>query len=196
MTIEELRAKLEVATRERDEAWTAWEKGTMFLADAERERDEARAEITKLAQDRDDATRAWDRAEALRNLLEAHERSAAHCDRVWGSALSELQEARAEAGMLEDRLSESRSEVDRLTDERDELLVRVADQGAELRATREAYRESQADLTRERIGIRPVDEVRSDAYRRGAEAMREAIASHVRGPGNELIRAWRIPEER
>lgn len=34
------------------------------------------------------------------------------------------------------------------------------------------------------------------AYRRGAEAMREAIASHVRGPGNELIRAWRIPEER
>jgi hypothetical protein len=65
-----------------------------------------------------------------------------------------------------------RAEVQRLTDERDELLVRVADQGAELRATREAYRESQAELTRERIGIRPVDEVRCDAYRRGAEAMR------------------------
>ena len=53
--------------------------------------------------------------------------------------------------MLQDRLSEARSEVDRLTDERDELLVRVANQDAELRATREAYR---------------------DAYRRGAEAMR------------------------
>jgi|688.fasta_scaffold03411_29 uncharacterized coiled-coil DUF342 family protein len=53
----------------------------------------------------------------------------------------ERDEARAEVGMLEDRLSESRAEVDRLTDERDELLVRVADQGAELRATREAYRD-------------------------------------------------------
>jgi hypothetical protein len=39
-----------------------------------------------------------------------------------------------------------------LTDERDELLVRVANQDAELRATRAAYR---------------------DAYRRGAEAMRD-----------------------
>ena len=47
----------------------------------------------------------------------------------------------------------ARAEVDRLTDERDELLVRVADQGAELRATRDAY---------------------GTAYRRGAEAMREA----------------------
>jgi hypothetical protein len=34
----------------------------------------------------------------------------------------------------------ARAEVERLTDERDELLARVADQGAELRATREAYR--------------------------------------------------------
>lgn len=67
-------------------------------------------------------------------------------------ATRERDEARAEAGMLEDRLSESRAEVDRLTDERDELLGRVADQGAELRATREAY---------------------GAAYRRGAEAMRE-----------------------
>jgi chromosome segregation ATPase len=51
----------------------------------------------------------------------------------------ERDEARAEADMLQDRLSESRAEVERLTDERDELLVRVEDQGAELRATREAY---------------------------------------------------------
>jgi chromosome segregation ATPase len=65
------------------------------------------------------------------------------------------------------------AEVGRLTDERDELLVRVANQDAELRATREAYNEARAELTRERIGIRPVDEVRSDAYRRGAEAMRD-----------------------
>ena len=37
---------------------------------------------------------------------------------------------------------EARAEVERLTDERDDLLVRVADQGAELRATREAYRDA------------------------------------------------------
>ena len=36
-----------------------------------------------------------------------------------------------------------------------------------------------SELQRERIGIRPVDEVRSDAYRRGAEAMREACAAEV-----------------
>ena len=54
----------------------------------------------------------------------------------------ERDEARAKAAMLEDRLSESRAEVERLTDERDELLVRVANQDAELRATREAYRDA------------------------------------------------------
>jgi hypothetical protein len=81
----------------------------------------------------------------------------------------ERDEARAEAGMLEDRLSESRAEVDRLTDERDELLVRVEDQGAELRATRDAY---------------------ADAYRRGVEAGVEAMReSWCR------MRALPIPEE-
>jgi len=56
-------------------------------------------------------------------------------------------------------------EQDAAYDERDELLVRVADQSAELRATRETYR---------------------DAYRRGAEAMREAWCR---------MRALPIPEE-
>ena len=45
---------------------------------------------------------------------------------------------------------EARAEVQRLTDERDDLLVRVADQGAELRATREAYNDARAELTRVR----------------------------------------------
>jgi predicted nucleic acid-binding Zn-ribbon protein len=60
----------------------------------------------------------------------------------------ERDEARAEAAMLEDRLSESRAEVERITDERDELPVRVANQEAELRATREAYNESRAEVER------------------------------------------------
>jgi len=120
MNIEELQARLEVATRERDEA---------------------RAE-----------------GEMLRERVIEHQRN---FEAGWAVLCKERDHARAE--------------VQRLTDERDELLVRVVDQGAELRATRDAY---------------------GTAYRRGAEAMREAIASHVRGPGNELIRAWRIPEER
>ncbi len=89
--------------------------------------------------------------------------------------------------MLQDRLGEARSEVDRLTDERDELLVRVANQDAELRATREAY----------------IDAKWTNAYRRGAEAMREACAQAIHGGGlvwtresaERSIRALPIPEE-
>ena len=53
-------------------------------------------------------------------------------------------EARLEVATRE--RDEARAEVERLTDERDELLVRVADQGAELRATREAYRDARTDV--------------------------------------------------
>ena len=85
--------------------------------------------------------------------------------------------------MLQDRLSEARAEVERLADERDELLVRVEDQGAELRATREAY----------------IDATWTNAYRRGAEAMREACArvadAHCVPGTRDVIRALPIPEE-
>ena len=57
---------------------------------------------------------------------------------------------------------EARAEVQRLTDERDELLVRVADQGAELRATRDAY---------------------GTAYRRGAEATLDACVATIHDGG-------------
>jgi hypothetical protein len=72
---------------------------------------------------------------------------------------------------------EARAEVERLTNERDERLVRVADQGAELRATRDAH---------------------GTAYRRGAEAMREACAKYAWSaarPSHQAILALPIPEE-
>jgi uncharacterized coiled-coil DUF342 family protein len=98
-------------------------------------------------------------------------------------ATRERDEVRAEVDMLEDRLSESRAEVEALTDERDELLVRVEDQGAELRATREAY----------------IDATWTNAYRRGAEAMREACArvadAHCVPGTRDVIRALPIPGE-
>lgn len=128
MTIEELEALLETVRRERDKFQVLAELGDGYR----RERDEARAEVER--------STAW------------HPHSAVGALRLI-EAERERDEARANANMLEDRLSESRAEVERLTDERDELLVRVAHQDAELRATREAYRA---------------------AYRRGAEAMREA----------------------
>ena len=78
---------------------------------------------------------------------------------------------------------EARREIEALTDERDELLVRVADAGAELRATREAY----------------IDAKWTNAYRRGAEAMREACArvadAHCVPGTRDVIRALPIPEE-
>lgn len=91
-------------------------------------------------------------------------------------ATRERDEARAEVERLSDAsthwqvmLKRETEEVYRLTNERDELLVRVEDQGAELRATREAY---------------------ADAYRRGVdtgvEAMREAWCR---------MRALPIPEK-
>ena len=66
----------------------------VHLHNAERERDEARADVKRLS-----------------NLLEAHERSAAHCDRVWGSALSKLQEAQAEAASAYRRGAEAMREA-------------------------------------------------------------------------------------
>jgi DNA repair exonuclease SbcCD ATPase subunit len=183
MTIEELEAKLEIVTKHRDawkkmldetnrhvldlaalvepglhrHPVTVLQATHAFILNLMNERDEAKKEAAESSKEMimlfndhssielekqlriEQLTRERDKFQALAELGEGYRR--------------ERDEARAEVGMLEDRLGESRSEVDRLTDERDELLVRVADQGAELRATREAY---------------------GAAYRRGAEAMRRA----------------------
>jgi hypothetical protein len=156
-TIEELEAELETVKRERDEA---------------------RAEVERLS----DASTHWQ--VMLKRETEEVERVKTSC-RMWSADMYEagdlcnrhgnempidavrrfVSSRTAIVDMLQDRLGESRAEVDRLTNERDELLVRVEDQGAELRATREAY---------------------VDAYRRGVEAMRESWCR---------TRALPIPEE-
>jgi chromosome segregation ATPase len=179
-TVEELEALLEVATRERDEARAEVERlsdaSTHWQVMLKRETEE----VYRLTNERDDARtqlsmtqawheqmcrsseKGWAEVEMLRERVTEHQRK---FEAGWSVLRKQRDEARAEVGMLEDRLSESRAEVDRLTDERDELLVRVEDQGAELRATREAY---------------------VDAYRRGVEAMRESWCR---------MRALPIPEE-
>jgi hypothetical protein len=97
-------------------------------------------------------------------------------------------------------IEELEAELETVTRERDKLsvLVELSD------GYRRERDEARAELTRERIGIRPVDEVRSDAYRRGAEAMREACANAMhpimrsmisRTEAAQTIRALPIPEE-
>ena len=94
-----------------------------------------------------------------------------------------IEELEAKLETVSRERDEARAEVERLTDERDELLVRVADAGAELRATREAY----------------IDAKWTNAFRRGAEAMREACArvadAHCVPGTRDVIRALPIPEE-
>ena len=109
----------------------------------------------------------------VRAKSDAHERYWHAAKIEFGTALAKMGEAvRAQAAegqqlakQMMDERDEARAEVQRLTDERDELILRVADQDAELRATREAY---------------------ADAYRRGVEAMRESWCR---------MRAMPIPEE-
>lgn len=191
-TIEELEALLEAVTRERDELRTwqaqiaeplgylvrAFGVGGYDVAEPsviveawralERERDEAHAEASSAMMEwkarrcecgADDFCKIVQERDEARAYAEDRNDEANKLQRCLNMAATERDEARAE--------------VERITDERDELLVRVANQEAELRATREAYNGARTELTRERIGIRPVDEVRSDAYRRGAEAMRD-----------------------
>ena len=185
-TIEELEALLEVATRERDEA-----RGDLSVAMA---RIEAIArELGCDAQTLvEDPSVAWAELERVKtscrmwsaDMYEAGDLCNRHGNEMPLDAVRRFVSSRtAIVDMLQDRLSESRAEVERLTDERDELLVRVADAGAELRATREAY----------------IDAKWTNAFRRGAEAMREACArvadAHCVPGTRDVIRALPIPEE-
>jgi len=174
----------------------------------------------------DDAERERARYEALAALVEGYRRERDEARAIVGSCWLTYSEgerdkarawahqcererdaARAEVSMLEDRLSESRAEVERLADERDELLVRVAEQDAELRATREVHNGARAEVERLKLSARlwadDIDAV-SNAYRRGAEAMREACANAMhpimrsmisRTEAAQTIRALPIPEE-
>lgn len=218
-TIEELEAELDEHREKRSMYAAECVSLRARLVDAQRERDEARETIVALttAMAEKDLEIATLTAALDERDLEA-ERGLEQYDRLvhqLADATNETTrvrlEAKREADMLQDRLSESRSEVDRLTDERDELLVRVADAGAELRATREAYLLALADITKlqKMIEVISTSMIRSvtkqrDAYRRGAEAMRNIAASEVyfyASIGREAhdlcdhVRALPIPEE-
>jgi chromosome segregation ATPase len=161
-TVEELEALLETVTRERDVETNSALMFECDWKDACRERDEARAEVEVIRKALMNAlpvfrerNEAIDEVERLQVACHAWAEDMREAGRLCEQAGNEMpidavrrfvSSKTAIVDMLEDRFSESRSEVDRLTDERDELLVRVEDQGAELRATREVHNEARTDV--------------------------------------------------
>jgi len=105
----------------------------------------ASAEVQRLTDERDKARTR------LAMMTDWHENMCRSSERGWAQEAERTRER-----------DEARADVERLTDARDELIVRVVDQGAELRATRDAY---------------------GTAYSRGAEAMRSACAATIHDGG-------------
>jgi uncharacterized coiled-coil DUF342 family protein len=205
-TIEELEARLETVNVERDDlkqrlldmvlqrndVRDKLDICGLDLVTAKRERDEARDEVKRF--------RDW-----YRNAFGGPSKRETPWDPCACDECESLRRLKDERPVHPSNLTDV---VSLLEDERDELLVRVANQEAELRATREAYREARTEvlqlkgklhIKRIRIRLQLIDEVRSDAYRRGAEAMREACArvadAHCVPGTRDVIRALPIPEE-
>ena len=108
---------------------------------------------------RDEMQRAIE--DALKSMegiaLELYRRGREEAREELETVTRERDEARAEVERLKHALADAtnettrvrlqtKREVEALTDERDELLVRVANQDAELRATRESYNEARTDV--------------------------------------------------
>jgi hypothetical protein len=190
-----------------------------------RERDEARAEVERLRKADDESAMVTlrlsrelheARAEVARLRAGKHTRDCRKQSAYNVTCVCGADEAnRAEVERLMHQLAdatnettrvrlEAKREIEALTDERDELLVRVANQDAELRATREAYSGARAEVERLKLSARlwadDIDAV-SNAYRRGAEAMREACIAWARAPEidwealPDVLEEMPIPEE-
>ena len=196
-TIEELEARLETVNVERDnlkqrlldmvlqrnDVRDKLDICGLDLVTAKRERDEARDTIVVLTtamaeKDLEIATLTAARAEAAK----------------WKAAFENIRSTNTDLMMqLFDAQEATRAvNISPVLHENAQLRSKMLGLSAEVeRLTNE--------LQRERIGIRPVDEVRSDAFRRGAEAMREACArvadAHCVPGTRDVIRSLPIPEE-
>jgi chromosome segregation ATPase len=175
------------------------DKARAWAHQSERERDEARAESAKWKAGFEEFRSR--NTDLMMHLFEAQEK-------VRAVNIEPMLHLNAQ---LRSKVHGLSAEVDRLTDERDELLVRVANQDAELRATREVHNEARAKVDRLKLSARlwadDIDAV-SSAYRRGAEDMREACAARLiaasidrpwhaitREHAAEIVGGTPIPEE-
>ena len=114
----------------------------------------------------------------------------------------ERDEALAQADAMNERMMVAKLTLEQACKERDEAradVERLSDASTHwqlmLKRETEEVERLERLLEIERMGIRPIDEVRCEAYRRGAEAMREAIASACIGFVGDAIRALPIPGE-
>ena len=128
-TIEELEAELETVTRERDKLSVLVELSDGYR----RERDEARAEVQRF--------RDW-----YRNAFGGPSKRETPWDPCACDECESLRRLKDEQPVHPSNLTDV---VSLLEDERDELLVRVANQDAELRATRESYNGARAEVAQD-----------------------------------------------
>lgn len=153
----------------------------------QRERDEARAEAKKLG---DALTQETRLSIAMATQRDAARASAETYERDWYAAKNEFGTA-----------MEKMREALRATEKRElEALAELDEARAEVVELRADYDRVVADLRR--CASEPYEHApeRAAAYRRGAEAMREACARHIEGEDEMFadngIRALPIPEER
>jgi chromosome segregation ATPase len=132
-TIEELEALLEAVTRERDKLSVLVELSDGYR----RERDEARAEAAKWKAAFENIRST--NTDLMMQLFDAQEATRA----------VNISPVLHENAQLRSKVLGLSAEVNRLTDERDELLVRVANQEEELRATREAYNGARTEVAQD-----------------------------------------------
>jgi hypothetical protein len=201
---EELRARIEELTRERDAANAKHETLSALVEGYRRERDNLRSEITK-AQDSfdDDGPSGWMPGEtAIDALIRTRDEARAEASRRLDElnmvqsqltrALTARDEARAEADLLRGCNREH------VWTWRTDGLTACAMCGVVQRADH-ANKPCRGVV---RVGVRIEDEIAS-AYRRGAEAMREACAQWIaKREGmsqwvyDDALRALIIPEDK
>jgi cell division protein ZapA (FtsZ GTPase activity inhibitor) len=161
-------------------------KVNVTLRESQMSCDEARVEIEQLTQERDEARAE---IEHWKGAAKEHAENHAAAVEAFHDATrlrSEIQQARIAAEIERD---EARAEVERL---KEALEDAAGDMHQRIRA---GYDKTIADCWRAKVA--EVEKQRDDAYRRGAEAMREAAAnaipSHYSG---DFIRALPIPEDK
>jgi chromosome segregation ATPase len=135
MTIEELTALCEERGRAIYEANCHILQLTDSLNAATRERGEARAEVAKLTKQLSSARECQERSRLSCNmyanqLYQVSMMCGANVD-DWRGTLAHVADYIAKSSRIQQERDEARAEVERLTYERDELIVRVADKGAE-----------------------------------------------------------------
>jgi chromosome segregation ATPase len=152
-TIEELEAELETVTRERDRSLFAWEAAGMTgrtaqsaMLELARQLEDAKAHLAFIEQEYANEQNQALTEDALclkiAGLTHQRDEARAEVERLTDASTHWQVMCKRETEEVE-RLAR---QVELLTDERDELLVRVANQDAELRATREAYNGARTDV--------------------------------------------------